>query len=281
MIIFSNSSILASPDKNDIKRIHIIFNKVGDDYDKLNSLFLKFSLSQEGEIHAVTAEMFQLCFKYTITAKIAPVWNTLGTSYYINNRDFLTASGPQNGLQYAITSDDDQTILNLKGVKINFIKSKQIYSPGEWIRVLPSLNKAIVEEYCDKMPQSASFKCYKDLRRHWKNIHGYRLPEEEFSYYLIRFWRGEPMTYPQVCVIRDFPIITPVPKTDEATTVSRFIGYLKSKSPMILGEPLQIRQKLLDRPAMQVEPVNDRVNDTQAISLCTPTQKEIRPRDTY
>lgn len=46
MIIFSNSSVMASPDKDELKRIHIIFNKIGDDYDKLNSLFLKFSLVQ-------------------------------------------------------------------------------------------------------------------------------------------------------------------------------------------------------------------------------------------
>ncbi|KAH9643083.1 hypothetical protein HF086_018436, partial [Spodoptera exigua] len=46
MIIFSNSSILACPDKRDVKQVHIIFNKTGDDYDKLISLFLKFSLMQ-------------------------------------------------------------------------------------------------------------------------------------------------------------------------------------------------------------------------------------------
>lgn len=46
MIIFSKSSILACPDKKDIKLVHILFNKVGDDYDILNSLLLKFSLLQ-------------------------------------------------------------------------------------------------------------------------------------------------------------------------------------------------------------------------------------------
>lgn len=46
MIIFSNSSILACPDKYDLKKIHIIFNKIGNDYDQLNGLFHKFSLNQ-------------------------------------------------------------------------------------------------------------------------------------------------------------------------------------------------------------------------------------------
>lgn len=46
MIIFSASSILSCPDKSDVKQIHIIFNKTGNDYDRLVSLFLKFSLIQ-------------------------------------------------------------------------------------------------------------------------------------------------------------------------------------------------------------------------------------------
>lgn len=46
MIIFSNSSILSCPDKFDLKKVHIIFNKMSDDYDKLNSLFVKFALIQ-------------------------------------------------------------------------------------------------------------------------------------------------------------------------------------------------------------------------------------------
>lgn len=50
MIIFSNSSILACPDKNDVKEVHVIFNKYGDTYDKITSLFMKFSLSQVSNV---------------------------------------------------------------------------------------------------------------------------------------------------------------------------------------------------------------------------------------
>lgn len=46
MIIFSNSSILACPDTKDVQQVHIIFNKNGDDYDKINSMFSKYSLTQ-------------------------------------------------------------------------------------------------------------------------------------------------------------------------------------------------------------------------------------------
>lgn len=46
--------------------------------------------------------------------------------------------------------------------------------------------------------------------------HGYRLPEEELSSYCaVQFWRGEPLTYPKLCVLRHFPVITPIPKPAE------------------------------------------------------------------
>lgn len=43
-----------------------------------------------------------MCFEYTMTAKIAPNWNTLGNNYLINNREFLTCEKPQHGLEYNI-----------------------------------------------------------------------------------------------------------------------------------------------------------------------------------
>lgn len=33
-----------------------------------------------------------------------------------------------------------------------------------------SLNKAVIEEYFNSLSSTGNFKCYKDLRRHWKNI---------------------------------------------------------------------------------------------------------------
>ncbi|KAI8427701.1 hypothetical protein MSG28_002151, partial [Choristoneura fumiferana] len=118
MIIFSNSSILACPDKTDEKQVHIVFNKVGDDYDKLNSLFFKFSLTQAGAIRSTTPEIFQMCFNYTFTAKMAPIWNTLGYNYLINNRDFLTTSGIQEGVQFHISSDDLKKLKAVHGYRL-------------------------------------------------------------------------------------------------------------------------------------------------------------------
>ncbi|XP_023954724.1 uncharacterized protein C18orf63 [Bicyclus anynana] len=271
MIIFSASSLMACPDKSDLKEVHIIFNKLGNDYDRLTSLFMKFSLSEAGPICEVTSEIYQMCFHYTMSAKIAPAWNILGYNYFINNRNFLTETGPQDGVRYKIAMHESTLTLQLKPVKIHILKYKgEKYGEGENIRVLPSLNKGIIEEHYDALPKSATFKCYKDLRRHWKNIHGYRLPENEIpSYYTVRFWRGDPLTYPAICLTRNFPIITPLPKPSERLILTNFISCLKSKMPNYLGIPLTIEANHADNYSGNV---NHEMSDTQAVSLCTPTQ---------
>ncbi|XP_013133593.1 PREDICTED: uncharacterized protein C18orf63-like [Papilio polytes] len=237
---------------------------------------MKFSLIQDGAIRQVTPEMFLMCFRYTMTARIAPTCNTIGYNYLINNRNFLSTSGPQDGMKYQVSLNDSSTVLELKPIKIILIHSDENYQPGDCVRVFPSLNKAIVEEYCETLPQSGSFKCYQDLRRHWKNIHGYRIPEAECSYYRVRFWCGEPFTYPKLCLTQNFPIITPMPKSAEEPVLSRFIATLKTKMPYFLGIPLLIKSDSENRNIS----ANDVSNDTytQAVSLCTPTQRSTQQK---
>ncbi|CAK1549801.1 unnamed protein product [Leptosia nina] len=265
MVIFSHPSILASPDKSDVKKVHIIFSRRGDDFDCINSLFLKFSLVQEGLIRNVDNDTYKMCFFYTMAAKLAPAWNLLSCSYFVNKRDFLTRIGPQEGVQCFCSVNNDTIMLELKPVKINLLRSDNKFYPGECIRVLPSLNKANIEEFYESLPKMGDFKNFKDMRRHWKNIHGYRLPEEERPYYAVRFWRGEPLTYPDICLTRTFPIITPVPKASEECILKNFINCLKTKMPLILGLPIDINET-------ESQMIHKNVKDTQAISLCTPTQ---------
>ncbi|RVE42735.1 hypothetical protein evm_012618 [Chilo suppressalis] len=174
MLIFSNSSIMACPDKEEVKKIHIIFNKFGDDYDKLTSLLLKFSLTQEGTVGQVSPEIYQMSFQYTMLAKLAPMWNTLGLEYLVNNRNFLLSKEPQEGIKYQCITNEHFSTLKVKPVKILLYRANCDYLPGEYVRVLPSLNKATVEESCELTSKYGIFKSYKDLRRHWKNIGAYK-----------------------------------------------------------------------------------------------------------
>nr|XP_021189251.2 uncharacterized protein C18orf63 [Helicoverpa armigera] len=272
MIIFSNSSILACPDKNNVKQVHIIFNKAGDDYDKLISLFVKFSLIQNGGIRSATPEIYQKCFHYTMTARIAPVWNTLQDNYLINNRDFLVTRGPQEAVKYCIVVNDTFTVIEVNAVKINLMLTEEEFLPGEWIRVLPSLNKAIVEDSYKDFPQGSKFKSYKNLRRHWKNIHGYRLPENESAYYSIQFWRGEPLLYPKECVLRNFPVVIPTSQPLEKLIISRFVTCLISKMANVLGTKLIFKLEDIQPEDSKSHAPKDCLLETQAVSLCTPTQ---------
>ncbi|XP_068621470.1 uncharacterized protein C18orf63-like [Battus philenor] len=268
MVIFSNSSILACPDKKEIKQIHVIINNISDDYDKLNSLFMKFSLIQQGDMREVSPEKYLMCFQYTMTARLAPTWNTLGYDYLINNRNFLSATGPQNGIKYNLSVCDTFTVMELKPVNIILIQPDDKCKPGESVRVLPSLNKAIIEKYFENLPKSGCFKCYKDLRRHWKNIHGYRLSEEEPTYYTVRFWRGEPLTYPRTCLTTNFPITTPMPKSAQGLLIARFLGDVRNKMSHFLG----ISFIITNDDYANENIVGDGLQDTQAVSLCTPAK---------
>jgi hypothetical protein len=40
-----------------------------------------------------------------MTAKLAPVWNTLGANYLVNDRDFLTKKVPLEGIKYVISTN--------------------------------------------------------------------------------------------------------------------------------------------------------------------------------
>ncbi|CAB3231171.1 unnamed protein product [Arctia plantaginis] len=271
MLIFSSSSILASPDTEDLQQVHIVFSKSGDNFDKLISLFLQFSLIQDGGIRTTTPEIFQICFRYTMNARIAPLWNTLGENYLINNRDFLITKGPQDGVSYNVLVNDKNILsMEIKAVKINLLNT-ETFMPGQWIRVLPSLNKAMIEEHYETLPQISKFRCYKDLRRHWKNIHGYRLPEGEGFYYSIQFWRGEPLLYPRICVIRNFPIITPTPQSLEKVIVQNFLNCLNLKMSNFLGAAITL-QNVEDGNDNDLDSNKHYSPDTQAVSLCTPTQ---------
>ncbi|XP_041978202.1 U2 small nuclear ribonucleoprotein auxiliary factor 35 kDa subunit-related protein 1 [Aricia agestis] len=271
MIIFSTSSILACPDKSDEKQLHIVFNQHGRDFDTLMSLFSKFSLQQVGNINKVTKEMFATCFRYTMTARMAPIWNVLGYNYMINNRDFLTATGPQNGIQLFLNSNGDSINMKINPVKIHVIKPDEPFLPEEYVRVLPSLNKAIIKERFESLLTGGDFKSYKDLRRHWKNVHGYRLPDTECSsYYSLQFWRGEPLIYPDICLTRAFPIITPLPKSTGVTLASAFVETLVNKMPYnVRKSPSQFKETVnVSRDE------NDNFLRTQAVSLCTPSQSQ-------
>lgn len=64
---------------------------------------------KDSGIRTTTPEIFQICFRYTMIARVAPLWNTLGENYLIKNRDFLTTKGPQEGISYNVLMNGKTT----------------------------------------------------------------------------------------------------------------------------------------------------------------------------
>ncbi|XP_013401295.1 uncharacterized protein C18orf63 [Lingula anatina] len=54
------------------------------------------------------------------------------------------------------------------------------YSLGnQWFYVLPSMKKGKLVAVTCSLPTDGVFRSYREMKRHWKNMHGYRLPENE------------------------------------------------------------------------------------------------------
>ncbi|VDI51369.1 Hypothetical predicted protein [Mytilus galloprovincialis] len=76
----------------------------------------------------------------------------------------------------------------------NFLQNKsaiihQHSIPMVWCHILPSMKKGTIVNITHELPDDGPFRSYKELKRHWKNHYGYRLPEEEegMIYYQINF----------------------------------------------------------------------------------------------
>ncbi|XP_024937476.1 uncharacterized protein C18orf63 [Cephus cinctus] len=80
-----------------------------------------------------------------------------------------------------------------------------------WVHVLPSMKRGMVISVSKQIPKACPFKSYDELRRHWKNMHGYRLPkvEEGIIYYEIHFpiAQSNTFTYPNVCLANSLKIL--------------------------------------------------------------------------
>ncbi|XP_021358013.1 uncharacterized protein LOC110453407 isoform X2 [Mizuhopecten yessoensis] len=135
------------------------------------------------------------------------------------------------------------------------IDASAIGSP--WSHVLPSMKKGKVVGVTRTLPQNGPFKSYKDLKRHWKNTYGYRLPESEdgIIYYQVHFrpLGGRIFTYPEVCLRASD--IQRVPRVDPKPILTAFLQGVQSKMSSICGIPLRLQTKA-KYPILELLPPN-------------------------
>ncbi|XP_078689239.1 uncharacterized protein LOC144920764 [Branchiostoma floridae x Branchiostoma belcheri] len=267
-LIFTEAGILASPSVDDYDTINIIVQSSIYESGKLKPRFEKMNLSVS-EVSDVTLSLLQSCLMYTIVARLAPNWNKVG-DILVQGRDFLMCKGPMNAVKVQMTACADEVCMAVEAKTVKLPQTKiedfavdpqaswifynnpyavisEHFIEDRWCYVLPSNKKGQVISVTRQLPENCPFQGYKDLRRHWKNTYGYRLPESEdgLFYYNIYFRPiGEnTFTYPCWCV-RKCDIVE-LMRTDSAAVAAAFLADLHARLPAMCGHVLRFTKKPL------------------------------------
>ncbi|XP_059158795.1 uncharacterized protein C18orf63-like isoform X2 [Physella acuta] len=237
--------------------------------------------------YRVSPYLYQSCLKYTIIAKLAPVWNKAG-DWFLQGREFLVHVGFINAIKMDLVVNKDELFVSLIGTvvkfsplqvedlnlsqqeMINILKSTE-GDAGEisiadcWCHVLPSMKRGRITTLSLTIPHGSPFSSYNDLKRHWKNMYGYRLPDtdEDILYCQVSFLPsglGKRFTYPSAC-LRPGPLQI-IQRTDPKPILTAFLQELHSKMSSVCNSMLRFQPKLrYAAPSLHLagEP-SDRIN---------------------
>ncbi|KAK9509861.1 hypothetical protein O3M35_004762 [Rhynocoris fuscipes] len=262
MLIFSNENILVSPVLGSLTQIYVIGHKNIYQNDYVQNLLVKYNLKDYCEIK-LSSDIFEACIKYTLLARLAPKWNIVG-NLLVAGRDFLMRS--DNYLSAVkcdiVANEREQVVISVSAyrVKLNrvsiddFQDYTKIGSNNNTIydfthhqcrlNVLPSLKRGKVISVSETFPRNSCFKDYKELRRHWKNIYGYRLPEEAekrgMLYIGIHFFGPTVYTYPGQCLTSSISVLPLLNSTQRNDTIMQFISDVIKVFPTVCQTPFII-----------------------------------------
>ncbi|XP_046828623.1 uncharacterized protein C18orf63-like isoform X1 [Vespa crabro] len=294
LIIHILPEIIASPIPGTDNSISIItsneFLETGKLQKTLRTLNMLFKSPQ-----TVTVEGYIVCLNYTIECKLAPMWNKVG-QYYIQGKHFYTSMQEMNALKLQISINDGNVLFKFqpRKLKIPFIQLEDFYllrssildflidnngfinltEFSQSVYVLPSMSMGKVISVVKKIPSSCPFKDYEQMRRHWKNMYGYRLPKtpEGIIYYNIKF--SSPgvnhFTYPSTCVaLKPLQLF---PSNDNEYIISQFIDDIRKTISEICGKKLQLLSHKKEN--VQFFSLNEYTSNLQN-KLLSPEDKEL------
>ncbi|XP_062596488.1 uncharacterized protein C18orf63-like [Saccostrea cucullata] len=265
-LIFTEPEIIATPSFNTDNAFHVVLKRTLFNTGKLQARFSKIGL-QCSDPQPVTTALFQSCIHYTLLARIAPSWNKAG-QWLIQGRDFLSHQGYDNAVKMDLVVTFGQLHLSLVASTVRFpalqlsdiellpqslkkfTEDRNFVISGDsigstWCHVLPSMKKGQIVGIGRQLPTDGPFKSYKEIKRHWKNSYGYRLPEneEDIIYYQIHFrpLGDRVFTYPDVCLrARDIHCL---PRVNPKPILVAFLQDLKNKMSTVCGYRLQFQSK--------------------------------------
>ncbi|XP_045194034.2 uncharacterized protein C18orf63-like [Mercenaria mercenaria] len=265
--IFTEPEVIGTPsaDIND-HCFHLVAKVSFMNAGKLQARMSRIGL-QTTRPYPVTTELYESCLRYTLLARLSPNWNKAGP-WLVQGRDFLTHKGCANAVKMNVRVSHNELFFTLEAAVLKLVplqvtdldimgKHLEMFltSPtaqldhdsiaSDWCFILPSMKRGRIFSISHEIPEDSPFKTYRDLKRHWKNTYGYRLPEseEDMNFYQIRFGPlgGKLFTYPEVCLRgRD---LQKMARVDPKPILRSFMLEIQSKFPTVCGCPIKLQSK--------------------------------------
>ncbi|XP_060580603.1 uncharacterized protein C18orf63-like [Ruditapes philippinarum] len=270
--------------------------------------------------YKVTTELYESCLRYTLLARLSPNWNKAGP-WLIQGRDFLTHKGCANAVKMNVNVHQNELFFTLEAAVLKlaplhvtdldiignhlkvFLTNPMAQLDhdsiaSDWCFILPSMKRGRIVSISHEIPEDSPFKTYRDLKRHWKNTYGYRLPESEddINFYQIRFGPqgGKLFTYPfcfnmckNICeyislTLRTYPEVClrgrelqKVARVDPKPILRSFMLEIQSKFPTVCGCPIKLQSKakftVTDLLPSGQNTIKDHPNLTNKMSSSRPT----------
>ncbi|XP_052229839.1 uncharacterized protein C18orf63-like isoform X2 [Dreissena polymorpha] len=265
--IFTEPEVIGTPsaDIND-HSFHLVTNVSLIQSGKIQNRLSRIGL-QVSSPYSVSTELYQACLQYTITARLSPAWNKAGP-WLIQGRDFLTQKGCSNAVRMDLTVVNNELYFTLVATALKQgplqvtdldILGRQLeryftntdvsiehdHIASDWCYILPSMKRGRIWSISHHLPEESPFTSYKDIKRHWKNTYGYRLPEtdEGLHFYQINFgpFGGKLFNYPEVCLRpREMQRMS---RIDPKPILRSFVLEIQSKFPTVCGHPIKLQSK--------------------------------------
>ncbi|KAK0079922.1 hypothetical protein PV325_000632 [Microctonus aethiopoides] len=287
LVNLMQDSVIGSPMSGTDHSFYIITTKNFYQNSSLIDMFKRLNLMVSGPLE-VTSEVYISCIKYTFEFVLAPKWNRVTRQLFIEGRNFLTNIDINPAIKMFLSlvtnsntiNEDDEIMVKLRPYNIKLFplklkdlglsnsivhdfmnNSTEIINVGQSnairVSVLPSMRKGRLITIYKRIPDSCPFKTWTELRRHWKNMYGYRLPEtdEGILFYEIYFpiagvRLGNYFVYPDICVREE---IAQLPyKNDSMAIANKFMNNLVGIMPKMCLRELIFNKKSLKDTAMIV-----------------------------
>ena len=206
--------------------------------------------------------MLAECVTFTLTARIAPEWNRVG-SWLLQGKRFLHHAQPINAVKIKVNVANERLEVCVKATKVAFplitpqdlgvdeetldwfVKADEYCQLTErdfghqTLHVLPRLTRAKLVSITKKIPpcESSCIKDWQSMKSYWKNMYGYRLGVHDNDvptvYYNVNFWNGLSLTYPEWTVRLDDPKV--LPRVDPKPIIQTFLKDLVFSNKVVFG----------------------------------------------